>query len=234
MKRKGALYMQLDSLKKPVLVFYLVTAAVAVLAILACRLGWEVQVNNLQMISMIFLFVVGCCSFREDFLFLMQNGVSRGAIFQTHCLAYGALCLLMAVLDTLLGALLAAFGPGESLTDSYLPGLRGPARLLADGGLLLSAYLFLLSFGYLLGALSYRGGRRVTVLLAVGIPVLVLGTPVFLSLEMEVSRTLLQAALWLLRSFPALTASLVLLAVLFHAVGGLLEMWAPVRTGGKG
>ena len=103
MKQKGALYVQLDSLKKPVLVFYLVTAAVAALAILGYRMGWEVQVNNLQMISMIFLFVVGCCSFREDFLFLMQNGVSRGAIFQTHCLAYGLLCLLMAVLDTFLG-----------------------------------------------------------------------------------------------------------------------------------
>ena len=233
MKQKGALYVQLDSLKKPVLVFYLVTAAVAALAILGYRMGWEVQVNNLQMISMIFLFVVGCCSFREDFLFLMQNGVSRGAIFQTHCLAYGLLCLLMALLDTLLGALLAAFGPGKSLMDSYLPGLTGPARLLADGGLLLSAYLFLLSFGYLLGVLSYRGGRGVTVLLAVGIPVLALGTPVFLSLETELSRSLLSAVLRLIHSFPALTASLFALAVLFHAIGGLLERRAPVRTRGS-
>ena len=56
MKKKGALYFQLDSLKKPVIVFYLIVLAATIVAL---ALNWnteEAGVSGLEMATMIFLF----------------------------------------------------------------------------------------------------------------------------------------------------------------------------------
>ena len=236
MKKKGALYFQLDSLKKPVIVFYLIVLAATIVAL---ALNWnteEAGVSGLEMATMIFLFVIGCCSFRDDFLFLIQSGVGRRGIFQTHCLAYGLLCLLLSAVDTVfvrvLSAVLAS-RPGvryESLASSLLPQMEGALGFLANWALLLAVYLFLFSFGYLLGVLSYRGGRKITVLLAVGVPVLFFGgLPAFL-IGTSGNPFLARVIQFLFGSYSSTLATLLVLAVMFHGIGGLLQNRAQVRT----
>ncbi len=234
MKKKGAFYFQLGSLKKPVIVFYLIVLAATIVVV---ALSWnteEAGVSGLEMATMIFLLVIGCCSFRDDFLFLIQSGVGRSAVFQTHCLAYGLFCLLMSAVDTVLSRVLSAAlsaKPGmhyESLVTDMLPQAEGVAGFLANWALLLAVYLFLIGFGYLLGVLSYRGGRKMTVLLAVGVPVLFFGgLPAFL-IGTSGNPFLGKVPQLLFGSYGSTMATLLVLAAVFHGIGCLLQNRAQV------
>lgn len=238
MKRKGAFYYQLHSLKKPLLVFYLIVIAASAVVIGMNWNGDEFAISGLEMASMICLFVIGCTSFRDDFLFLMQSGVGRQVIFQSHCLAYGLACLFMATADTLISGLLSLVSdltgqtPYQSMASGLALQMNGPDNLGSTWILLLVLYLFLLSFGYLLGVLSYRGGRKVTVLLAIGVPVLFFGgLPVFLvgmgnSTGWPFLARIVQT---LFGSYPSTLTTLFVLALLCHGIGGVLHSRAQVR-----
>ena len=106
-------------------------------------------------------------------------------------------------------------------------GLIGIPIFTKGGG---PQYVLEPSFGYLLGVLSYRGGRKITVLLAVGVPVLFFGgLPAFL-IGTSGNPFLARVIQFLFGSYSSTLATLLVLTVMFHGIGGLLQNRAQVRT----
>lgn len=111
---------QLFSLKKTVIVYYMVILGMTLLfggvgligfAASAGRVRFNVATTNgISAVTAIMAFVTGCCSFKENFAMALQNGVSRRSLFLGRLSATGALCLALALCDELITLFFALLG----------------------------------------------------------------------------------------------------------------------------
>lgn len=239
MKQKGAIYYQLTAIKRPLGVFYLIIVLLFFVMVIANAIFGSIGYGGVEVASMICIFVIGCCSFKEDFLFLIQNGVGRKTILKSQCLSYSLICVGMAAADTVLACGMTLIsealhfdGYRPLLVNCYLweDGILGhiPVNFL----LLMAAYLMLYSFGYLLAAMSYRGGRRITIGISVGLPVtLFVVLPAFLELgsEMGIVKWVVDILLWLSISYGRIIGVLLIIAAVCFAIGGRLQLKAQVK-----
>ncbi|WP_434310383.1 hypothetical protein [Hominifimenecus sp. rT4P-3] len=240
MKQKGAIYYQLAAMKRPMGTFYLILVLLFCVMVIANAIFGSIGYGGVEVASMICIFVVGCCSFKEDFLFLIQSGVGRKTILTSQCLSYSLLCVGMAAADTILACGMTLIsnalhfeGYHPLLVNSYLweDGILGhiPVNFL----LLMAAYLMLYSFGYLLAAMSYRGGKRVTICLSVGLPVtlfVLLPACIELGSGMGMLQWVLNVLLWLSVSYGRTIGALLIIAAVCFAIGGRLQLKAQVKA----
>ncbi len=157
-------------------VFYLVIAALILVAGILSRLlgssGIDGSFNGLEWTSVIFLFVAGLNSFKPYFYFACANGISRKSMFLGELMSSGAICLLMAIMDVVIVALLPLVVPQSQLL--YEAFFTGDLPLIQEMGLtfLLGLFLNCLAFalGYLITIAYYRMNTRLKVLVSVGVP----------------------------------------------------------------
>ncbi len=140
----------------------------------------RVQLTLYPVASVIFLFVVGLCSFKENFLMLMQNGCSRRSVFAGRLLAGGVIAVGMALIDELfaLGLGLGLAGAAGNDAAVRVLGLEGQSGALAILWVFLYmvlAYFVSLFVGYCITVLYYRLLAAGKLVVSIGIPVVILG-----------------------------------------------------------
>lgn len=177
---------QMDGMKWPLIIFYIVIAALLVLMgvsmSLAVRQGTQFTVGGLEMASVVFIFVCGLNSFRSSFHMLSANGVSRKTMFVSFIAVLGAVAAGMAVIDSTVSMVMRGirnFGPG---VGNYHPAFMQMYGLTPNNaadvatGLLwmFCCYLAAGMTGFLITTLFYRMSKPVKLLVSIGVPVLLL------------------------------------------------------------
>lgn len=176
MKQKAAVRYLLHSYRNPILIFYGIILLVSLLiyTVIEVQVAGEGKVSSVNGASVIFLFVCGLNAFKEDFCFLLQNGVSRKTQFSATCIAFLPVALLMAFVDSLMTALFSALFSYQGILGLiYGRAMEaGFTGFLLQIGWLFCLYLFALLLGYFITTLYYRMDSKVKVLVSVSVPVL--------------------------------------------------------------
>lgn len=169
--------------KKAVIVYY---AVVALLFTLATVLMWifgsphsgiHTSLGGVDMITTLFLFVLGLNSFKENFGMLLQNGITRRSIFAGRLAAAATLGALLTVVDlallavfSLLGNLSSRFTTGSMFRLSY--SVDGAAGIILEALFIFALHLAAMMAGYCVSLMFYRLNRPGKVLVGAGAPVL--------------------------------------------------------------
>ncbi len=186
---------QLRDTTRSVVIYYIVIACVLVLSnvLIATAASihgaggmmvFETGTGFVFMASMIFLFVLGLNTFKENFGMLLQNGCSRKSVFWGRNLAAATLALFMALADTLLSGLASLVARGISGADYYgaffaiasstgasFSQMAVPLQILLGIPLAFAAYLFFITLGYFITILFYRLNRTGKIIVGAGVPV---------------------------------------------------------------
>jgi len=173
------------------MIYYIIIICVyiVVLYTTAVTTSTGVSFNGLEIATLIYLFVSGLCAFKDNFLMLEQNSVSRKTMFNTRILIAFTICLIMAVIDKLLltAFIAIAVASGSSIQVISLFGmLYTNAGVISTiwmhiAGLIFSFcfYLSVLAVGYFITVLFYRLNKLGRVAVGVGVPAfLCIGLPI--------------------------------------------------------
>lgn len=167
-------YMVQDTLGSVAWFYGIFLALYLLTFILVATKGGSGAFNGAEIASAIFLFVMGLNSFKEYFGMLLQNGVSRKTMFAARLLAFGAISLLMAVLNLLFLAvlpLLPSIDKGFSLF-SLAYNVSGPSGVVLGLLFNFALHLLFLLVGFCLTTLFYRLNKAGKVAVGAGVPVL--------------------------------------------------------------
>ena len=104
---------------KPVSIFYMVVTLLDLVFIVTSIFAPGGSVSGMDMASLVFLFVFGITSFKENFYMLLQNGVSRKSMFLGTVLSLLVISIFVAIADTVLIVLIGLV-PTETFTISSL------------------------------------------------------------------------------------------------------------------
>lgn len=104
---------------RPVSIFYLVVLILYLAFIAVSLFAPGGSISGMDMSSLIFLFVFGITSFKENFYMLLQNGVSRKNMFLGTVLSLLVISVFVAVTDTVIAQVLGLI-PGDKFTLSSL------------------------------------------------------------------------------------------------------------------
>ncbi|HKL79281.1 MAG TPA: hypothetical protein VJ888_02465 [Mobilitalea sp.] len=184
MNLKTSILYQTKESKKAVMIFYLVVVLVIAFFAITIQLNEPSNFEStggIEMSSMIFLFVVGLNAFKETFLMLMQNGVSRKTMFVSRIASFGILCTLMAIIDRIIVSILLPFSKQSSKIN--ISGMY--EQMYADRaaevnafqqnleGILLPIFMYIASIaiGYFITVAYYRMSKPGKVAVSVGLPV---------------------------------------------------------------
>ncbi len=184
---------QLADHKKAILIFYLVIVLLICVTSVSATIAF--QHTNVQgtissggeLATLIFLFVIGLCSFKETFLFSVQNGISRKTIFAAKLLTMVSVAAIMSVVDTALFVVLkgiqAATHSSIRIDRTYtlfFDAQQDGIVVLQIKSTLLEMLMALavMAIGYFITILFYRLNKAGKIAVAVGVPVLLtLGLP---------------------------------------------------------
>lgn len=175
--------------KKSILIFYLVIVALNCVANVSSVIAFHGEINGSgtavvggEFATMVFLFVVGLCTFKETFLLSIQNGSSRKTLFTAKLLTMASVAAIMSLADTILYLILNAF---QSFTHVNTYAYRGYELFFmnshGENPVLLQIKSFFLEFlialavmaaGYLITILFYRLNKAGKVAVSVGVPML--------------------------------------------------------------
>lgn len=184
MNFKAAHLYQLNEYKKSVMIYYLVVVLVFLFFGVAISVGEEsnfTSTGGVEMSSVIFLFVCGLNSFKETFLMLMQNGISRKTMFLSRIAAMGILCMGMMLIDRFVVGIISAVADNGSsfrISGMYEQMFYNRAK---DLGLVqknlegiiftLCLYIAGIAVGYFITAAYYRMNKTFKLAVSVGLPV---------------------------------------------------------------
>lgn len=179
MKLQPIIKYQLYASKGPLLIFYSIMFSILLLTTSSFALfgSGAAEVRGNDMASIIFIFVLGLTSFREDFRFCLANGVSRKTQFKGFIVAILVIAGLMAVIDTIYTNLFSALVPYYSFF-SMIYGHIGPDEaetfLFRIDGLLWSFFLYaaFAILGYFITLVYYRSNLLMKLIVSIVPPVL--------------------------------------------------------------
>lgn len=179
---------QLADHKKSILIFYLVIIIITCIAGVSAAIAFhsaettgDLSISGGELATLVFLFVVGLCTFKETFFFSTQNGSSRKTIFAAKLLTMGSVAVIMSFADTLL---YLAEGALRSITHVSVHTYRAYILLFGANGespALLQAKSFFLEVmmalaamaaGYFITVLFYRLNKAGKIAVSVGVPML--------------------------------------------------------------
>lgn len=209
---KAYKYQCIDSLKA-IVVYYIVMVVLFLVMFLSVLIpgSGESMMSGMEIISVIFLFVVGLNSFKETFLFQLQNGVSRRTIWMALGLQALTVAVGMSLVDGIL--ILTLKGVGQ-LVDSFtveslsqqlfkIPSL--PKRLLVEFLFAAAIYLFSFMVGLVITMAYYRMNKTVKIAVSVGVPASIfIGLPLLESTVTHgnITKAALKLIEWTFGYFP--------------------------------
>lgn len=187
MRLKNAFLYHLSEIKRPVLIFYGILFSIFILSFVLSVVYQDVrtQIAGVDFATAIFLFVMGCVTFNEIFPMLLQNSVSRKTMFKSRMAVALTAALFMSVVTALF-----TYGWREFLDVlPFMPSVsvfsvfqsvyfqaqdHSLAVILWSALLMFCINLFMYMIGMLLSLIFYRVNTLVKVLIAAGIPVLLI------------------------------------------------------------
>lgn len=180
MRLKSVIKYNLSELKNSVLLFYAIIAGVFILLSITfvsmTSHGGTGSVGGVEMASVIFLFIVGLNSFKQNFLFLSSNGIARKTQFIGFILAAIPVACAMAAIDTIISAVLSSVIDYNSMFYQIYNGMditRNSAVYIVVCMIWSAAlYMSFVTLGYLITILYYRMSKPLKVVVSVGIPVM--------------------------------------------------------------
>ncbi|HEX2924810.1 MAG TPA: hypothetical protein VHP38_00880 [Ruminiclostridium sp.] len=160
-----------SEMKYPILIFYGIILVMSIL--FSVSLTYEhSSFNGMEMISAIFLFILGLNSFRKNYLFLLTNGISRKTQFKGFILAIILITAGMTAIDMVIGLIWGQLAEYNSAFDqTYHMTLHSPGNVFTAFLWSMSLLLFTLSSGYFITTAFYRMPKIVKIFIAIGIPV---------------------------------------------------------------
>lgn len=182
---------QLADHKKSILVFYLVVfciyllTAVAVIAISHYGNGdISGSMSGMESAALIFLFVSGMNSFKENFGMLTQNGVSRRSLLVGRIFVMATVCLFMVLVDKVWYFITVGMsGIFKNVIDTslFMDMFYNRSAVLSPFGLHMeslvfnfASYFMAMCLGYLVTVIFYRMSKLGKLIIGVGVPVLFL------------------------------------------------------------
>ena len=182
MRTKKSFKYQFQEVWQSIGMLYLVQIGMRLLALLiASKIGGEyVTMNGMNMMSAMFMLIIGMCSFTESFQFLLQNGVSRKQILAGKMLVFAAGAGMCGVADTLLATVdqkLNGWGNikfgGEILPlfyPEFLEQVSSVVRAIVSVALLSVVYALFAGAGYMVSIIWYRLNKLGRIIFAFGVP----------------------------------------------------------------
>lgn len=161
--------------------FYGIMLAIYIIGYIAIAVaGANGSINGMEFASIIFLFVLGLNSFRENFGMLLQNGVSRKTMFVCRMLTFGAVALVMTAANLVLSAIVSLLPLGGTTIQFSLFGTAyffGSSGVAGVAGVLLNLLfnfalmLMVLTLGYCITTLFYRLSPIGKAIVATSVPI---------------------------------------------------------------
>ncbi len=184
MNVKAAYRYQLSEYKNSVMIYYLIVVLVIVflgVTVSTSEGSFFNSTGGIEMSSVIFLFVVGLNSFKETFLMLLQNGVSRKSLFFGRLASVGLLCTGMMVIDRIMVTVITGvIGENESFRvaglyeEFFYERTKELSPLLMNLEAVLftvCVYMAAFALGYFITTAYYRMNKALKFAISVGLPV---------------------------------------------------------------
>lgn len=178
---------QMSECKNTLLIYYLVLVLLQLASITLILSRTHIDygsINSTEPISIIFVFILGLCTFKEPFLMSIQNGVSRKTFFFSKIASTATTALVISAIDTIVLRTLwgGVFGLMDKL--SYRPEMELAFRqdwYTFQLSAVLKAFLFqaclvLLAIlvGYCISLMFYRLKKTGKIIAGAGVPILCL------------------------------------------------------------
>jgi len=181
MRLKSVLKYNISETIRSMLVFYGVMVAVLVffvvsMGVVMIKSDGVSFAGGAEMASAIFLFVLGLNSFKQNYLFLSSNGITRKAQFYGFLISSLPVVAVMGAIDTAYGNILGEFINYNAMFSQMYNGfvLDTPKPFILLIGFVWSAalYLFAITLGYFITTLYYRMSKLLKIIISVGVPML--------------------------------------------------------------
>lgn len=183
MNIKASSRYQIYDYKKAIRVYYLVIfliiAFFGLLTLILAESGLF-NLGGIEFITSIFLFVAGLNSFKELFLMMLQNSISRKTMFISKLITISVISIIMAVIDRIIiniGSLIANFTDEVSITSFYdmifekrVTRLNGFLANLEATIITILIYILLLLIGYFITAAYYRMNKVAKTVVSISVP----------------------------------------------------------------
>jgi hypothetical protein len=189
MKRKPCIKYHLHDKRLAIVIFYVVFYSVILLPFLVSLFSNSekelVYFNNVELASLIFIFILGLNSFKSPFLFLKANGISRKTVYTSFFASLVPIALLFAITNTLNSIVFPHFASFRSAYGSLYCGdistigniFTSEITMTPMDIMLSFIWLFLLhfmfaTFGYFITLLYYRMNTLLKYVVSFGVPLL--------------------------------------------------------------
>jgi len=181
MRLKSVVKYNISGMKYSILIFYGIIVAVMVflvvsMGVIMVKSNSVNFVGGAEMASAIFLFVAGLNCFKQNYLFLSTNGITRKAQFYGFIFSSLPIVAVMGAIDTAYGNILSEFINYNSMFSQIYRGfaLETSRLLIILTGFVWSValYLFAMLLGYFITTLYYRMSKMLKIIVSVGVPVL--------------------------------------------------------------
>lgn len=148
---------QLQDSRKTILIFYGVVIAVLTLIIMVNLLYGSDQGKSggLDANEMVFCFVLGLNSFTSAFKFTQANNISRRCLFKASLAFFASIAALLAITSNIIGAILRAIMPYESMMMQLYRIEVWPTQLVWSFAL----NTFAIFLGWLITMIYYRSSK---------------------------------------------------------------------------
>lgn len=175
---------QMADHKNSILVFWLVLCFVfivldRVLSLIVTDVGSDANMGTNEFVTLIFAFVAALCSFKENFLLSVQNGISRKTLFSARLLTTLSVAVVLSAGDMVLHGInraLCALSGGEVITMYGMlycgEEAARPIYMLPNFFVEFFLALAVMSVGYFITVLFYRLNKMGKIFVAAGVPIL--------------------------------------------------------------
>ena len=184
MNLKASYKYQLADNKKSMIIYMSIIVAITLFLYLATIFTFSVngvttKFTSMEFASVIFLFVTGLCSFKDNFLMLTQNGISRKTMFVSGILNFITLSGILTAFGAIL-LLLVKLLAKENILSTGMYETVYSARAASISGFLMSVesiilnfcvFLMVIGIGYLITLIFYRLNKAGKIAVGVGVPV---------------------------------------------------------------
>jgi hypothetical protein len=114
---KLAKYNIKSSLKSIIIYYTIFIAVITIMTILGTSSGEDVYTSGLELSSIIFLFVIGLNSFKENFYFAQANNISRADYLKAAAIGILPIGLAMSILDVIINRVYNLFRTCPTIYD---------------------------------------------------------------------------------------------------------------------
>ncbi len=184
MRLKSVVKYNISEMKYSILIFYGIMAAlfiilgVSIVSISSNGNVVDFGGGGAEIASAIFLFVCGLNSFKQNYLFLLTNGITRKGQFYGFLVSSLLIASIMGAIDTAYGNILRVIMDYETIFRLIYSGFASdtstPLVLLMGFVWSAALNLFAMVLGYFITTLYYRMSKMLKIIVSVGFVALIL------------------------------------------------------------